>query len=57
MISDIAIIVLAIALIANAYALFRHWQALQAFRIALNNMVETQRLFNELVDTEKRKQS
>lgn len=46
-----------LALIGNAIALVRHWRALQAFRIALNNLNATQAQFNEIMEAEQRKKS
>lgn len=53
MISDILLGVFVIAIIANAIALYRHWQALRMFNIVLGNLAETQRQFNELVEKDK----
>lgn len=49
MISNIVLVLFVFALIANAIALYRHWQALRMFNIVLSNLAETQRQFNELM--------
>jgi hypothetical protein len=48
MISNILLAVFTIAIIANAFALYRHYQALRAFKIVLANLAETQKQFNEI---------
>jgi hypothetical protein len=57
MISDILLAVFTIAIICNAFALYRHWQALRAFNIMMSNLEATQRQFNELVEKDERKPS
>jgi hypothetical protein len=54
MTSNFILVLFCVALIANAIALVRHWQALRVFQIMLTNFAETQRQFNELVNAGKR---
>jgi hypothetical protein len=49
MISNILLVVFTIAIILNAFALFRYWQALRIFNIMMSSLETTQREFNELV--------
>ena len=53
MISDILLGVFCIAIIANAYALFRYWQSMRAFTILMIKLEATQRQFNEIVQQRK----
>lgn len=55
MISNIILVVFCLTLIANAFAIFRHWQAVRAFKIVLANLAATQEKFNELIEAEQRK--
>lgn len=55
MISNILLVVFTVAIILNAFALYRHWQALRAFKIVLANLDETQKQFNALIEAEHRK--
>jgi hypothetical protein len=55
MISNITLAVFCVVMILNAAALFRHWQALRAFRIVLANLEATQRMFNDLMENEQKK--
>ena len=55
MIGKILLVVLIIALILNAFALFRYWLALRAFNIMMGGLDATQREFNELLKNEQRK--
>lgn len=55
MISNILLAVFTVAIIANAFALFRHWQALRAFKIVMNNLIVAQQQFNELMESDQQK--
>ena len=55
MISNILLVVFTVAIFLNAYALFRHWQALRMFNIMMTNLETSQRQFNELVMSDQRK--
>ena len=55
MTSNIVLVLFCVALIANAIALVRHWQALRVFQIMLTNFAETQRQFNEIMEAEQRR--
>jgi hypothetical protein len=52
---NILLILFCLALIANAFALFRHWQALRAFTIVMSNLEASQRQFNEMLQNDQRK--
>jgi hypothetical protein len=54
-ISNILLAVFIVAIIFNAFALFRHWQALRMFNIMMSSLEATQREFNELVKNDQRK--
>lgn len=57
MIGNILLGLFALALAANAVALYRHAQALRAHGIMMDNFAEIQREFNELVARERETQS
>ena len=48
-ISDIILTMVALALIANAIALVRHWRLMREAQIALDNLAMSQRQFNKLL--------
>jgi hypothetical protein len=49
MTSNILLAVFAVTIILNAFALFRHWQAMRAFNILMSKLETAQRDFNTLV--------
>ena len=55
MISNILLAVFVIAIILNAFALFRHWQALRMFTTVMNDLIESQKQFNELMEADQQK--
>ena len=55
MISNILLGLFIVAIFANAFALYRHWQALRAFRTVLANLETSQRQFNEIMQSQQRK--
>ena len=55
MISNILLVVFTVAIFLNGYALFRHWQALRMFTIVMNNLIESQKQFNELMEADQQK--
>jgi hypothetical protein len=55
-ISDIILTMVALALIANAIALVRHWRLMREAQIALDNLAMSQRQFNKLLENEQQKQ-
>jgi hypothetical protein len=55
-ISDIILAMVALALIANAIALVRHWRLMREAQIALDNLAMSQRQFNKLLENEQQKQ-
>jgi hypothetical protein len=53
--TDIFFALFGLAMIANAIALVRHWRMMRVMQIVLNNLIETQVTFNELMENEQRK--
>ena len=52
--TNVALLLFALALVANVIALVRHWQMLRVMRIVLNNLILSQTQFNELMQAEKK---
>ena len=54
---DILIALFLLAMVANAVAFVRHWRMMRVLQICLNNLIETQRQFDELVERERREKA
>jgi hypothetical protein len=52
---DLIVVVFCLTTAANIWALVRYWRAMRMLHIVLNALVETQQVFNDLIDAEQRK--
>jgi hypothetical protein len=54
-ITNVALIVFMLAMIANAIALIRFWRMMRVMTIVLNNLIATQKQFDEIVKEEEQR--
>jgi len=55
-VSDVALLLFALALVANTIALVRHWQMLRIMRIVLNNLIMSQAQFTVINDDQQQRE-